>query len=490
MRYQIFPFSFQQCKTKKLIDEIWFDLNGLKYPDGLPFKSGSIDFEWLMTEQGTSAIAPLIGTAQDEETGALYVWLSKRLLNRNNPATLCSVGNTVKKISCHNLAADRPKILESHFIADDIEWTCTMSTHLVVAGVGSQQSWGFSMEEGAEPYYTEFSSTNGLIAVHNFWVPGSKDPDSGVTAESKKTRNIFVEGSMEDVRENFSEIMAYALRDSVLVNEIMRYLIPAFYKSLPSDIRQEAALIRGNTSLALAPHFKEWVESCEEEYQTACSWLNKKAATLINLVSAQFQKELLATLKVYELEELPPEFRTKKGTGPLMKKWAPGNQVPYSSLALNLALNPLTSQVVSKWEARFRTRSWGPDSAGLPKWLKTEATFESPLIQDLCELVYFGQQVVYEPGKTGRKFCYVDKSTGELAKVFSPKKGPSTKDNCGSLFAKDFVSLFEDGSITSEKPIAIEIVTKAAELSYWTSIRSRMFKLLLQRNLVPLSINA
>jgi DNA polymerase gamma 1 len=479
MQYQIFPFSFQQCKTKNLIDEIWFDLNGLKYPSGLPFKSGSIDFEWLMTEQNSSSIAPLIGTAQDEETGMLYVWLSKRLLNRNNPPTLCPVGSTVRNLSCHNLAADRPKILESHLIDDDIKWTCTMSTHLIVAGVGSQQSWGFSMEEGTEPYYTEFSSTNGLIAVHNFWVP-----DSSVTAESKKTRNIFVEGTMEDVRENFPEIMAYALRDSVLVNEIVRYLMPAFYKALPSDIRQEAALIRGNTSLALAPHFKEWVESCEEEYQIACNWLNKKAAILINLVSAQFQKELLETLKVYELEELPLEFRTKKGAGPLMKKYAPAGG---GSIALNLALNPLTCQVVSKWETRFRTRSWEPDSAGLPKWLKTEVTFESPLIQDLCELVYFGQQVVYESGKTGRKFCYVDKSTGELAKVFSPKKGPSTKDNCGSLFAKDFVSLFEDGSITSEKPIAIEIVTKAAELSYWTSIRSRMFKLLLQRDLEPSS---
>jgi hypothetical protein len=327
-----------------------------------------------------------------------------------------------------------------------------------------------------KPWFAGYTALKNIVDVHNFWVL-----DSGLVPESKEIREIFYKGSMSDIREKFEELMTYSLKDAVLVNEIACAQEPVLQDSMPSSVRQEALGIRGNVSLSLAPWFKQWVNNCEELYQSESKILNAMAQDLVKLRLSSFKAELIKTQKTYTLEELPPNFRVKKGLGKLMAKYA-----TLDSWLLNVALNKETQAVVAKWNANYRTRDWTPNNTGKPPWAKSidGITYESPLTQDLADLHYFNQKVTYEPGQKGRKFCYIAKDTGYIEKVFSPKKGPSTKDNCGSLFAADFIPLYEEGSITSQEPLAIAIVAKAAELSYWVSIRARMFKLCLQEELL------
>jgi hypothetical protein len=130
---------------------------------------------------------------------------------------------------------------------------------------------------------------------------------------------------------------------------------------------------------------------------------------------------------------------------------------------------------------KYASRDWEPAQNAEPKWYsvakKKGISYSQTIVQDLCDLTYFGQEVVYD---REQKFMFKN-SSGILAKVFSPKKGPATKDNCGSLFGADFVQLFEEGSLQSQNPIAQQITSTAAELSYWTSVRARLQIINLQR---------
>jgi len=475
MTYPTWPFG-PLSKCKHLCVNQWFDLQGNLYPEGLPATISSIDLEWSVRAEGARAIAPLIGSAQDSISGAIYLWLSDRLLNQNLTPRLCVVGPKVRTLRAHNVEADRTKVWESHEFIEPIAWECTLSTHVLLSGHSSGQSFLMrkAKSEGSnayKPWFMGYTSMKNIVDVHNFWVQ-----DSEAEAEDKVLRDIFYKGSMEDIRANFQQLMSYSIRDAIWVNEIAQEQEVALKEAMPSEIRHEARGIRGNVSLSLAPWFDTWLESCESQYQALTQELNALARDLLKARALEFKQELQAALETYE--EIPPELRTKKGKGPIMAKYR-------SPWALNLKLNPRFQIIVDQWARKYKTRkpeTWVPNCQGFPKWSQAleDLSYESPLVQDLADLIYFGQQVVYDPVE---KFCFVDKDTGVLARVFSPKKGPATKDNCGSLFGIDFIPLFEDGSLYSELPLAQEIVTKAAELSYWTSVRARMHKISLQKQL-------
>lgn len=465
------PFG-QIEKCTHLCNNTWTNIQGTQFPEGLPFLAGSIDFEWSCTAKGNASIAPLIGTAQDSQSSALYFWLSDRLINENNPAILCKVGQKVQTLRAHNVPADRTKVFESYEFEDKLHWSCTMSRHTLLAGACSGQQFIMrktAREESSwKPYFMDFTALKNILDVYNFWV----NPEVPLLPESKEIRNIFFKGSMNEIRENFSELMTYSLRDAVLVNEIHEAQAPAFTLQLPAKVRQQASEIRGNVVYSLNPQFSNWVEHCEKTFVAEVNRLNSLARQLVTEKCELFKLELLESFREFRPEEIPSEWRIKSGA--IAKKW----QCPVKQ---NLELNPSTLRVVNNWNKKYSSRDWLPTKGGFPKWYAkiSELSYGTAIVQDLCELLYFNQPVFYCKID---KFCFL-KSDGSKQKVFSPKKGPMTEDNCGSLFSADFVSLFENGSITSDNKLASEITSTATDLSYWTSVRNRLFCINMQQEL-------
>lgn len=464
-------YNLSDLQAQGLLSNTWFNALTLeKHPEGLPCKEAAIDFEWCVSDVGARALAPLIGTAICTETRQQYIWLSERWHNKNHKPKLCSVGSQVQHLIVHNLKADRPKIAEAYDLWEEIEWSCTLSMNIVLAGCGGQQSWAHRSTAPFKPNFVNHSSPNSLLEVHNYWVPGST-----LTQEDKRIRKAFVDLQIPELREMFTELLSYALKDPLYTLEVYEAMAPEWQSKFPSDLRQRAQRIRGRTSLCVAPWFDTWADSCESQYQEKSAELKALCQQLLKAKAQEYKSELMATLQTYDA--FPKHMLKKNGT--LMKKYE-------STLAQNLALNPKTQNVIAKWANSHKSKKqegWLPSAEGVALCLQDSTLgYGSQLVQDLCGLEYYGKPIVFDPEL---KFCYREPDGG-IHKIFSPKKGPMTKDNCGSIFAKDFVPLFENGAITSESPIANKIVRVAAELSYWVSVRSRIFTLQLQGELAPI----
>ena len=119
--------------------------------------------------------------------------------------------------------------------------------------------------------------------------------------------------------------------------------------------------------------------------------------------------------------------------------------------------------------------SWKLDKEGIPDWYaNTNHSADSPICQLLLD-----PQYTYAVGKSAaitydklKKFVYYIDS--EQIKITSPKKGLNTKDNCGSILAKDFIDLWDEEALFTKGPEAQEIVKLMSSISYWTSVRKRL----------------
>lgn len=452
-------------------NEIWTDLQGIQYPEGLPVLRAIIDFEWQCTAEEEGSIAPLIGTAKDLDSDSTYFWLSQRLANENHKPRLCRVGGMIQLLVAHNTPADRTKVYESSLIEDTILWHDTMARHTLLAGATSGQQFLMRMHKDKQfrPYFMGYTAMKNLLDVYNFWV----NPEVPLVPEDKALRRIFFKGSMDDIRKNFIPLMTYALRDVELTKEVYQAQDVLWQKSIPSNIRSIAAGIRANVSMAVSDSFEGWLTHCEGKYMATLNYLNGLAQELVISRCLEYQAELSATIRSYSKAELPPEYFTKSGA--ILKRLSHTN-------TQNINLNPETREIVDKWDTKYGTRSWEPGRDLLPKWFKeaSDLSFQCSVIQDLCDLKYFDQAVCY---RKDTKFNYIDKA-GIIAKIFSPKKGSNTLDNCGSLFGQDFIGMLEDGSIKSDNPLAKIITVEAAKVSYWTGVRSRLYGIVLLRRLI------
>lgn len=469
---QQFPWSLEKCIEDGFVSDLWFDLQGQVYLNGIPEEFIALDFEWVVVESP----APIIGTAVGMLSGKQYVWLSSRLdpMGDQTPK-LCKIGDQVLLCLVHNVAADRPKVFEAHKDNSNLPpfFMCTSALHLLCAGAGGQQTWGFNSED-FKPYYTEAGALKNLLDTYNFWT------NSDVQPEAKLIRNVFRDKPLSDIRLLFSELMDYSLKDPVMVAKLFAPLYKDYLVANPSEEGQYFAFKRGAVSINPIPNFEVWANSIEEDYQKKQLELNEITREILKEKALEFKKQIDLNLVDYTLEELPADMKLKSGKA-VKKNFA-------NIYKQNMELNKNVRNICASWEEKYPAKDWDVAKDGFPSWYSEldELRYGSAISQLLCDLSIKTDegicQITYERGQKGRKFLY-RRPCGEVARVVNPAKGPMSEDNCGSLFAKDYISLFENGVIYSENIKANKITKLAADLSYWTSVRARVFHIIVQKKL-------
>jgi hypothetical protein len=213
-------------------------------------------------------------------------------------------------------------------------------------------------------------------------------------------------------------------------------------------------------------------------YQSICTEINELIQANNQAKLAQFKTELNQSIANFNptAEALAP-YCLKNKLGTLAKKWQsePG-QLPYL-LAQELHLE--TRSVIDRWQKIYNAGSWKITAEGLPAWAKTESSADSPISQLLLDAEY-KYSTDLQPATVMfdklKKFVYYDNKEQQV-KITSPKKGQNTKDNCGSILSKDFIELWENGVLATRGSEAQQIVKLMSEISYWTSVRSRLSEL-------------
>lgn len=151
----------------------------------------------------------------------------------------------------HNVSYDRARIKEQYFVeSTKIRFVDTMALHVAISGITSfQRNMLLANKSGTQAdrslknsscqtskpsklsEVTEWqtvSSFNGLSDVHKLYCGGS-----GI---EKEKRNIFVSGSLNDIRDNFQELVAYCARDCQATYEVLCVLIPEFLTRFPHPV--------------------------------------------------------------------------------------------------------------------------------------------------------------------------------------------------------------------------------------------------------------
>jgi DNA polymerase gamma 1 len=127
---------------------------------------------------------------------------------------LISLGEDVdvpRLMIAHNVAYDRQRILEAYNLRKTgLRFLDTMSLHMAVAGLSSQQKSGWSLRESEE--FSE--NADEATSESTVWA-GKGGPASLQDAYkfwcgkemSKESRNIFVVGSIPEIRADFQKLM-------------------------------------------------------------------------------------------------------------------------------------------------------------------------------------------------------------------------------------------------------------------------------------------
>ncbi|RVE46330.1 hypothetical protein evm_009049 [Chilo suppressalis] len=163
----------------------------------------------------------------------------------------------------HNVSYDRAKIKEQYWLQKTgVRFMDTMSMHTCVSGVTSYQRTVLKAKNKeshpSDDDWMEISSLNNLSEVHKLYCG---------TLVDKATRDIFVDGTMEDVHDNFQKLMHYCAGDVIATHNILKNLLPLFLERFPHPVTLAGMLELGSAYLPVNSNWLQYIDSAETVFE-------------------------------------------------------------------------------------------------------------------------------------------------------------------------------------------------------------------------------
>ncbi|CAH2088262.1 unnamed protein product [Euphydryas editha] len=163
----------------------------------------------------------------------------------------------------HNVSYDRSKIKEQYWLnRTGVRFMDTMSMHTCVSGVTSYQRTVLKAKnkepDPSDDDWMEISSLNSLTDVHKLYC--------GVPVD-KQSRDIFVEGTLNDVHQNFQDLMKYCAGDVVATHNVLQKLLPLFLERFPHPVTLAGMLELGSAYLPVNTNWLQYIESAETVFE-------------------------------------------------------------------------------------------------------------------------------------------------------------------------------------------------------------------------------
>lgn len=225
---------------------------------------------------------PTLATAVTSE--AWYGWVSKSLVEGNSiPVESRSLTTDVlipmesrvnehgrkltdhhkkpKIIIGHNVSYDRQRIKEQYWLnCTGARFVDTMSMHVAVSGLNSYQRTVLKTEkhEGKKEAWESVTSLNGLADVYRLYCGHELD---------KKSRDVFVEGTLGEVRQQFEDLMKYCAMDVVATHRVLVKLFPLFEERFPHPVSLAGMLELGSAYLPVNSNWQRYIEEAESTFE-------------------------------------------------------------------------------------------------------------------------------------------------------------------------------------------------------------------------------
>lgn len=279
---------------------------------------------------------------------AWYSWCSRRLVEERyswtsqlSPADLipleapASAGPTQRDgqeqlVVGHNVSFDRAHIREQYRIQGSrMRFLDTMSMHMAISGLSSfQRSLWMAAKQGRHKArqatrraqksqgkgngpaisswdWLDISSVNNLADVHGLYVGGPP--------LEKEPRELFVKGSMKDVRDNFQDLMQYCAQDVWATYEVFQQQLPLFLERCPHPVTLAGMLEMGVSYLPVNQNWERYLAEAQSTYEELQREMKKSLMDLANdacqLLSGERYKD---DPWLWDLEWDLQEFKQKK----------------------------------------------------------------------------------------------------------------------------------------------------------------------------------
>ncbi|XP_047352339.1 DNA polymerase subunit gamma-1, mitochondrial [Vespa velutina] len=194
-----------------------------------------------------------------------------------------------KIIIGHNVSYDRTRIKEQYWLnSTGTRFVDTMSLHICVSGLNSYQRAILRSEKQKQDTekWLSYTSTNSLSEVHKLYCGKNI---------SKEERNIFVEGSLDDIRKQFNNLMSYCASDVLATHNVFCKLFPIFQERFPHPVTFAGMLELSCTYLPVNSNWQRYIEESESIYEDlnyeSKVILTKRANTVCKLMHNEKYKE-------------------------------------------------------------------------------------------------------------------------------------------------------------------------------------------------------
>lgn len=320
-------------------------------PRSVPFPNEAamiFDIEVCMKAGSAPTLACALGT------NGWYSWVSPHLFDENvstmedrkyyqtdlipMESTSSQFGNSLnehmkapKIIVGHNVSFDRARIKEQYWLNNTgTRFLDTMSLHVCVSGVTSYQRAMLKANKELDDddlAWSSVSSLNSLLEVYKLYC-------NGATLD-KEQRNLFMEGEMKDIRENFQSLVSYCATDVLATHSVLKNLFPLFQDRFPHPATLAGMLEIGMAYLPVNSNWQRYINEAnltfedlnieakyllERRANEACRlmqnqsfkndlwmWDQDWSTQELKFNKAKPTKKTSATVEVNETEPLPPQ---------------------------------------------------------------------------------------------------------------------------------------------------------------------------------------
>lgn len=162
----------------------------------------------------------------------------------------------------HNVSFDRARVKEQYWLeSTGMRFLDTMSLHVCVSGVTSyQRAMLKSHKEMSEDDlgWSEQTSLNNLADTYKLYCGDEL---------SKEPRNIFVDGNLQDVRENFQNLVNYCASDVEATFNILKVLYPLFEERFKHPATLAGMLEIGLAYLPINNNWERYKKDADSSYE-------------------------------------------------------------------------------------------------------------------------------------------------------------------------------------------------------------------------------
>ncbi|KAK0081811.1 hypothetical protein PV325_011532 [Microctonus aethiopoides] len=216
-----------------------------------------------------------------------------------------------KIIVGHNVSYDRARIKEQYWLnSTGTRFIDTMSLHVCVSGMNSYQR-ALMLGQKSKPInqdWCNFTSMNNLVDVYKLYCDKKHE---------KSRRDVFVEGSLADIREQFDDLMNYCAVDVVVTHEILQKLIPLFNERFPHPVTFAGMLELSIAYLPVNTNWQRYIEASEStfsdlNYEVKCT-LAKRADEVCKLMhNDKYKHDLWMWDQDWSTQSIKMKKMTKK----------------------------------------------------------------------------------------------------------------------------------------------------------------------------------